>query len=141
MSNLRAMTRLLEIKQRAAEAAEAEAALAQNALLLAQDDAEQAETAWTTAATALPVVATMSDLEDHVTTVRLLRRIADAAKMRVNAARIASVNAQTKIAEARREVCRYETWLDRQHAALAEEARRQERAREDEHAARKRNVA
>jgi len=141
MNALRAMSRLLDIKRRVADAAEAEHAKLQLALLHGRQEAESSEQMWHRLAVEKPLVKTIADLEDHVTSVRLLRRIADATAKQLQSREAACMEALAKLTEARREVTRYEMWLERQLEAQAEENRRLERLREDEHAARKRSVA
>ncbi len=141
MNALRAMSRLLEIKRRMADAAEAEYAKVQLAVIHAQREARSAEQTWHRLATEKLRVKTVADLEDHVMSVRLTRRIADAAAKEAAALEAKQTEALQKLTEAKREVARYETWLEREEAARAAEERRLERLREDEHASRKRKVA
>ena len=134
------ITRLLEIKRRASEAAETAHALAHNEAAKAEHERVRADTAWLTALDRTETIGTVSDLEERDAHVRTLRRKVDAAERLFYLARMKETHARELMTDARVELRRFEMWLERTQAEQAAEARRVERIAEDEVASRKRSA-
>lgn len=136
---VKAITKLVEVKQRAVERAERDYAAAHAAAAAAQERAEEARRAWNAALDEpFDGVATAADLADRDLRIRALRRASEAAARDVAEAQAREVSAREAMVAARIEQRRFETWLERESRARAEERRRAERVAEDEVAARAR---
>jgi lambda repressor-like predicted transcriptional regulator len=130
--------RLVDIKQRAVEAAEAAFALACQATKSAEQARDRAEAVWVRVASEDATgVGIVADLADRDVQLRALRRAADAAARNIALAKKHETGAREAIVAAKIEHRRYETWLERMTAAHAAEVRRTERVAEDEVTARK----
>ena len=134
------ITRLLEIKRRASEAAETVHALAHEEATKAENERVRADTAWLTALDRNETIGTVSDLEERDAHVRTLRSKVDEAERLFYVARMRETQAREAMTDARVELRRFEMWLERTQAEQAAEARRVERIAEDEVASRKRST-
>jgi flagellar biosynthesis chaperone FliJ len=136
---VKAITKLVDVKQRAVERAERDYAAAHAAAAAAQERAAQAWRAWNAAMDEpLDEVATAADLADRDLRIRALRRASEAAERDFAAAQARETSARETMVAARIEQRRFETWLERASRACADERRRAERIVEDEVAARAR---
>lgn len=134
------ITRLLEIKRRASEAAETAHVLAHDEAVKAEHERVRADTAWLTALDRNETIGTVSDLEERDAHVRALRTKVDEAERLFYLARTKESHAREQMTDARVELRRFEMWLERTQAEQAAEARRVERIAEDEVASRKRSA-
>lgn len=137
MSNPKGIARLVDIKRRASEAAEAEYASAAEAVRVADRERIEADVRWLASLEAAEDISIIADLETRDFHVRCLRRAVDEAEQRVSMAKAYEVSAREAMTAARMELKRFETWLERVAAGRAEEARRVARIADDEVAARK----
>lgn len=135
------ITRLLEIKRKTCDAVEAAHAKAHNEAAAAEQDRVRADTAWLTALDRNETIGTVADLEARDQHVRGLRRKVDEAERVFYLARMKETHAREAMTDARIELRRFETWLEKTQAEQQEEARRVERIAEDENASRKRMSA
>lgn len=132
------IARLVEIKTRNAEVAEAAYATAAAALTLAETARSEAETTLMKVVDGVATVASSGDLEDRDRHVLALRRRLMTVDEHVRLRRDDEARALRAMREARMEKKRFETWLERESAAATVEARRVERIAEDDVASRKR---
>jgi flagellar biosynthesis chaperone FliJ len=139
---MKTIKRLVDIKTRNAEAAEAAYATANAIAETAEKTRDQARERYFNVVddkddTKHIVIASSADLEDRDRQIRFLRRLADDAENKLRACRAKEAEARNMMTEARMERRRYETWLEREVAAAATENRRVERLAEDDVASRK----
>ena len=96
--------------------------------------------AWLAALDANDHIGLVFDLEYRDMQIRRLRRAVDQAEHQHAAARAAEAAARETMTEARIELRRFETWLEKTTRERDAELRQQERIAEDEVAARKRQA-
>ncbi len=136
--------RLIEIKRRSVDTAEAAYALARAATIEAEEVRLHAELAWLAAheeRDARPAIVFASDLESRDARVRHLRRVVDQTEVSVIAARKREAKDQEAVTKARTELRRFEIWVERQALLQEYERRRLTRIADDEFASRKRGVS
>lgn len=132
--------RLVEMKRRKSDAAEAAHAAARSAMEATAQTKSEAERRWLAALDAHDHIGNVADLEIRDVLVRSLRRAVDEADRRLRVASAHEATARAAMTDARVELRRFETWLERQAEAAANEGRRVERIAEDEVAARGRRA-
>jgi uncharacterized protein YciI len=132
----KAMGRLVDLKTRAVEIAEAAYALACREVAAAEETRLRAEDAWLRAIHEQGIVGVVGDLHDRDSAVRARRQTADAAQKAAAAAKRREAEASIALVAAKIEQRRYETWIERRAEATAAEERRVERIAEDEVSAR-----
>lgn len=138
--NTKKISRIVQIKQRTVDAAEAAHAAAHHASIQADAERAAADRKWLAAvhaSQAVGVVGTIDDLADQDAQIRFLRRKIDEAEHTYLIARTNEAVAREAMTEARIELRRFETWLEKATAAAQEERKRIERGAEDEVAQRK----
>lgn len=129
--------RLIDIKQRAADAAETAHVAARAAVSAAEEVQRRALAGWKHFVESAVEVRSVADLEDRDRQYKWLRKVIDDAEKGVATAQADEAVKREVMTEARIELRRYETWLENtQQAARAEQARVQ-RLMDDEVAARK----
>ncbi len=139
--NTKKIARLVQIKQRTVDAAEAAHAAAHAASVEADGARASADRRWLAAveaAQAVGVIGTIYDLDERDQHIRFLRRAIDAAEKVFLLARSKESLARDTMTEARVELRRFETWLEKATELAKEERKRIERGAEDEVASRKR---
>src|SRR4051794_25145248 len=117
----RTITRLLEIKRRASEAAETAHALAHNEAATAEHERLRADTAWLTALDRNETIGTAADLEERDAHVRSLRKMVDESERVFYLARMKETHARELMTDARVELRRFEMWLERTRTEQAAE--------------------
>lgn len=133
--------RLVDIKERASEAAETAHVVAHQASQAAEGRLREAIGAWTTFAQSTPEVTSVHDLEDRDRQYKWLRKQLEDAEKSVQIARAEESAKREKMTEARIELRRYETWLENTTELAKMEAKRVQALADDEVAARKRSAA
>ena len=139
--NTKKIARLVQIKQRTVDAAEAAHAAAHAVSNEADAARAAADRKWLAAvesAQAIGVVGTIYDLDERDQQIRFLRRAIDAAEKAYLLARSKEAAARDVMTEARVELRRFESWLEKATELAKEERKRVERGAEDEMASRKR---
>jgi flagellar export protein FliJ len=129
--------RLIDIKQRAAEATETAHVAAHLATEEAETALRDAIAGWKAFAESPGVVTSAADLEDRDRQYKWLRTVIDRAEKSVRLARADEATKRERMTEARIELRRYETWLENTKALRKAEAARVQRLADDEVAARK----
>lgn len=141
---MKTIKRLVDIKTRHAEAAEAAYATANAIAENAEKTRDRARERYLAVVDETydgAKIAMAADLEDRDRHVRFLRRQADDAEHKLSACRAREAEARNVMTEARMERRRYETWLEREVEAAKAETRRVERLAEDDVASRKKATA
>ncbi|MBX3228837.1 MAG: hypothetical protein KIT84_42100 [Labilithrix sp.] len=134
--------RLVDIKQRAADAAETAHVAAHHATLEAEAALRRAIALWNAfIATTSDDVATAADLQHRDLEHKWLRRSIEDHERAALVARTEEAAAREAMTTARIELRRYETWLENTQELARIEAKRVQRLADDEVAARKRSVA
>ncbi len=135
------INRLIDIKQRAADAAETAHVAAHTATRGAEETLRHALNGWKVflegSSAARAPVSSVHDLEDRDSLYKWLRRAIDDAERGVALARTHESATRETMTEARIELRRFETWLDNTKEAHRTEATRVQRLADDEVAARK----
>src|SRR5215207_5811827 len=132
--------KLVEMKKRSVEAQEASHAAASAAANAAEQARIRADRAWLSALDQDGDISSVADLVHRDQYVRSLRRGVDAAELRFFNARALENERLAAMTEARVDLKRYETWLEKDAAVRADERRRLERIAEDEVTSRKRRI-
>jgi len=141
--NTKKIERLVEIKRKAVQVAEAAYAAASMASVRADAERADADRRWLAAMEAearVGVLGIVYDLEERDQHMRFLRRAIDEAERRYMAARMQETLYREALTDAKTELRRFETWLERAQTTARSETMRRERVAEDELAARKRAV-
>lgn len=134
------ITRLVEIKRRNAELAEAKYAAARSDVMSAERASMLLENAWRAAIDANEAIGSTADLERRDLHIRALRRAVDEGERTCCLKRARERETHAAMIEASIELRRFETWLEREAREQSLEARRIERIAEDEVASRKRSA-
>ncbi|MBX3258163.1 MAG: hypothetical protein KIS78_10225 [Labilithrix sp.] len=134
---MKTMGRLIDVKRRAVDAAEAAHAAAHARTRAAEQARIHADRTWLAALDAADHIGLVADLEDRDAQIRALRRAVDQAEQRHALARSEELAAREAMTEARVELRRFERWLEKAVAEGQAEQRQRERVAEDEVAARK----
>ena len=129
--------RLIDIKQRAADAAETAHVAARAAVTAAEETHAQAVAGWKHFVESAAEVRSIADLEDRDRQYKWLRKVIDDAEKRVAAAGADEAVKREAMTAARIELRRYETWLENTQVAARAEQARVQRLMDDEVAARK----
>lgn len=134
----RRIARLVSMKQRCADAADAEVAAARRATEAAESARALARAASEDAAKRATAVTTSTDLAVNDAWIRTLEKAVMRANAAVAIAKQHEARAQARATSAHVELRKFETWEENTLAAVAMEAKRVARVAEDELAARKR---
>lgn len=137
---MKTIGRLIEMKRRAAESAELAHAAAHARSAAADRARSDAERAWLAAVDANDHIGVVFDLEFRDLQIRGLRRALEQAEHQYAVARAAEARARGTMTEARIELRRFETWLEKTTREHDAELRQRERIAEDEVAARSRRA-
>lgn len=140
MNKQKTIIRLVEIKRRTADASEAKHVAAHAMARAAEQSWMHAHQEWLAAIDAKTAIGNAADLEDRDVQIQGLRRRVEESERRFCVARLAETQAREEMTDARVELRRFETWLEREQATEAIEVRRLERRGEDDLALRKRSV-
>ena len=138
---MKTIGRLVEMKRRAAESAELANAAAHAGSVAAVRARIDAERAWLAAVDANEHIGVVFDLEFRDLQTRGLRRALEQAEHQYAGARAAEAVARETMTEARIELRRFETWLEKTTREHDAELRQRERVAEDEVAARSRRAS
>lgn len=137
MKQAKMIHRLIDIKQRAADAAETAHVAAHHRAATAEQTLKQAVAGWRSFTEEKSDIRSIADLEDRDRQYTWLRKIIADAEKDMMLARNDEAAKREVMTEARVELRRYETWLENtQELARIEQARSQRQA-DDEVAARK----
>jgi len=137
MKQAKMINRLIEIKQRAADAAETAHVAARLAVTAAEETQRQAVAGWKHFVETAAEVRSVADLEDRDRQYKWLRKLIDDAEKKVAVAHADEAAKRELMTEARIELRRYETWLENTQAVARAEQARLQRLQDDEVAARK----
>ncbi|MBX3209358.1 MAG: hypothetical protein KF764_30275 [Labilithrix sp.] len=137
---MKTIGRLVDMKKRAADAAEMAHAAAHAVTVAAEQARIEADRTWLAALDAADHIGLAADLEYRDMQIRALRRAVDQAEQRHALARSAEFAARQAMTDARVELRRFERWLEKAVADGQAEQRQRERVAEDEVAARKLRV-
>ena len=141
MRATKTIERLVAMKRRSVEGAEAALASARTATLEAEDAQSRADRAWLAAhegSEMCSAIVTVADLEVRDAELRHLRKAVDRSELELASARTREAEAQVVVTVVRTDLRRFEIWMERQAMVQDLEKRRQARLAEDEIAARKR---
>ncbi len=133
---MKTIGRLIEMKRRAADSAELAHAAAHARSVAADRARSAAERAWLAAVDANEHIGLVFHLELRDLQIRGLRRALEQAEHRYAVALAAEAAARETMTEARIELRRFETWLEKTTRELDAQLRQRERIAEDEVAAR-----
>lgn len=134
--------RLVDIKQRAADAAEVRHVEAHNQTLLAEAAHKRQLALWNAfLCTTTEGVESADDLAHRDLEFKWLRKNLEEHEQAVMIARLAEAETREAMTSARIELRRYETWLENSREAQRLEAKRREAISDDEVAARKRSAS
>lgn len=134
---MKTISRLVEMKRRNAEKAELAHAVAHAKTVDAERVRIEADRRWLAALDAAEDIGDAVDLEYRDMYIRALRRAIDHAEREYTFARAAEAESRQAMTDARIELRRFETWIERSQEEQNAEARRVARIAEDEVAARK----
>ena len=137
MKQAKMIGRLIDIKQRAADAAETAHVAAHHAAIAADQTLKLAIQGWNTFLGEQSDVSSVADLEHRDRQYKWLRKVIDDAEKAVMIARNDEAAKRELMTEARIELRRYETWLENSKEQHRQEAARVQRLMDDEVAARK----
>lgn len=137
---MKTIGRLVEMKRRNAEKAELAHAVAHTKTVEAERARIEADRRWLAALDAAEDIGDAVDLEYRDMHIRALRRAIDHAEREYTLARVAEAASREAMTDARIELRRFETWIERSQEEQNAEARRVARIAEDEVAARKLRV-
>jgi flagellar biosynthesis chaperone FliJ len=137
MKQAKMISRLIDIKQRAADSAETAHVAAHHASMAAEQTLKQAVQGWNTFLASSAEVTSVADLEHRDRQYKWLRKVIDDAEKGVMIARNDESAKRELMTEARIELRRYETWLENSKEQHRQEAARVQRLMDDEVAARK----
>lgn len=134
---MKTIGRLIEMKRKSAEQAEMAHAAAHAGAVAADRARIDADRRWLAALDAADHIGFVGDLEYRDMQIRALRRAVDQAEQHFRLARAQEAEARERMTDARIELRRFETWLERTEQEQRTERIRIERIAEDEVAARK----
>ena len=134
---LKTIGRLIEMKRKNAEQAELAHAAAHAGAVAADRARIDADRRWLAALDAADHIGFVGDLEYRDMQIRALRRGVDHAEQQFRLARAREAETREQMTDARIELRRFETWLERTEQEQRAERVRIERIAEDEVAARK----
>jgi hypothetical protein len=134
---MKTIGRLIEMKRRAAEVAEMAHASAHAKTVAAENARLEADRRLQAGLDAVDDIGLASDLEDRDMKIRGLRRSVEQTERQFVIARAEESGAREAMTDARVELRRFETWLEKTEAERAAELQRVARIADDEVAARK----
>ncbi len=137
MKQPKMINRLIDIKQRAADAAENAHVVAHHTTRAAEERLQRAIAGWTSFVEEQSDVRTVADLEEQDRQYQWLRKVVTDAEKCAAVARNDEATKRELVTEARIELRRYETWLENTKELQRIEAVRTSRLADDEIAARK----
>lgn len=138
---MKTIGRLIEMKRRAVEVAEMAHASAHAVTVAAETARNDANERWLAAIDASSDIGLASDLEDLDRHIRGLRRTFDRLEHELAVAHVKERGTREKMTDARIELRRFETWLERAEAERMAEVQRVARIADDEVAARKQRAS